>query len=121
MALAGKDDLIMVYTDPPRDIITLSGAQRVQPEPGISGHEILVVNVSDEELHFEYNDLFTAPDIGATCWEWGLSPGESVLMDTLYSEGIPNRSLNIYVQEKNTWISVAECEISYDGRPLQQL
>ena len=113
LALAGEDDLLMVYTDPPQDIVSLSGARRVQPEHGISGREILIVNVSGKELNFVYQYLEPDLDNWVNVWEYNLSPGESVLLDTLFSEGIPDRSLHTH--EKANQSSFAECEITYDG------
>ena len=111
LALAGEDDLLMVYADPPPNIIPPANVLRVEPEPGISGAEILIVNVSKEELHIEYLNLPSAPNSPTTAWESLILPGQAIILDTLYSEGIPNRGLRIY--ESGT--SVAECEIIYDA------
>ena len=102
LASAGADDILMFYTEPSKSVILLSGAERAVPEPKATGCEILIANVYIGDINFAYFDLFPDPGTESVIWECILSPGESVLLDTQYSEGIPNRGLDVRLYDENS-------------------
>ena len=114
---AGANDLLMVYYDPPQDVVSQANARLVDPEEE-TGENILLVNVSSTEIVWEYYELSAEPETpGTQLWKDNLVPGEAVLLNSLYSEGIPNRRIYIYAgnDEEEYWEYMAGYDLTYDG------
>jgi hypothetical protein len=116
LADAGKDDLLLVYYGPSREILLLADAPLVDIVSEQGGNEILLVNVSGEEIFVSYDEILYDSDMDIMeLWNSSRPPGQAILLISLYSEGIPNRELNIYKRTGGSWDWIARHVLSDSG------